>query len=81
MGNRVKDIEQHKVHSNVVDQNKVNVKHFSGATVEHMKSYVVPSKEFDNDLYVLHYGTNDLWSSKNPKNIAKDTRPRFEERS
>ena len=35
-----------------------------------MKSYVIPSKSFDNDLVILHVGTNDLRENKTAKQIA-----------
>ena len=68
----LKDIEPNKVKKGVGDNEKVFVKHFSGATTNHMKSYVVPSKEFNNDLVILHCGTNDLRSNKSPLEIATE---------
>ena len=37
-----------------------------------MFSYVQPSKEFNNDLVILHCGTNDLRSEKPPLEIANE---------
>ena len=37
-----------------------------------MKSYVIPTKRFENDLVILHCGTNDLRSAKNPNDIAEE---------
>ena len=37
-----------------------------------MHSYVEPSKEFKNDLVILHCGTNDLQTEKQPIEIAKE---------
>ena len=64
----LKDIEQHKIRKGL--GNKIYVKQFSGANIEHMKSYVIPSKSFDNDLVILHVGTNDLREKKTAKEIA-----------
>ena len=68
----LKDIEPIKVKKGVGVNEKVFVKHFTGATTNHMKSYVVPSKEFNNDLVILHCGTNDLRSNKSPLEIATE---------
>ena len=68
----VKDIDQHKVRKGLFNNEKVYVKNFSGATVNHMKSYVIPTKSFENDLIILHCGTNDLRSAKNPNDIAEE---------
>ena len=48
------------------------VKTFSGATVTDMKSYIIPTKGFENDIIILHCGTNDLRSIKKPNDIADD---------
>ena len=66
----LKDIEQHKIRKGLGNNDKVYVKQFSGANIEHMKSYVIPSKSFDNDLVILHVGTNDLREKKTAKEIA-----------
>ena len=66
----IKDIEQHKIRQGLGSKEKVHVKHFSGANIEHMKSYVIPSKSYDNDLIILHVGTNDLRENKSAKEIA-----------
>ena len=68
----LKDIEQHKVRNGLANNEKVFVKHFSGATVKDMKSYVIPTKSFENDLIILHCGTNDLRSIKKPSDIADE---------
>ena len=52
------------------NKERVCVKHFSGATSNHMKSYVIPSKSYENDLVILHVGTNDLHERKTAKEIA-----------
>ena len=68
----IKDIDQRKIRNGLPNKDKIYVKHFSGATVDHMKSYVIPSKDYDNDLVILHCGTNDLKDGKSAKDIAND---------
>ena len=68
----LKDIEQHRVRKGLQNNEKVYVKHFSGATTNHMHSYVKPSKDFNNELVILHCGTNDLRSEKQPLEIANE---------
>ena len=64
----IKDIEAPKVKGSLTNDEKVYVKCFPGATTDHMKSYVIPTKTFfNNDLIILHCGTNDLRSGKIPK--------------
>ena len=40
----LKDIQQHKIRNGLTNNEKVYVKHFAGATVEHMKSYCTHKK-------------------------------------
>ena len=68
----IKDVEPQKVRSGLNNKDKVYVKSFSGATTNHMKSYSIPSKEYKNDLIILHSGTNDLRSTKQPMDIATE---------
>ena len=68
----LKDVEPQKVRSGLNNNDKVYVKSFSGATTNHMKSYSIPSKEYKNDLVILHSGTNDLRSTKQPMDIAAE---------
>ena len=67
----VRDIDQHKVRKGLFNNEKVYVNNFSGATVNHMKIYVIPTKRFENDLVILHCGTNDLRSA-NPNDFAEE---------
>ena len=67
----VKDVEQHKLR-NSLNKERIFIKNFSGATVEDMKTYIIPSKKHDNDLVILHVGTNDLRHPKEAKEIAKE---------
>ena len=62
-----KDIDQGKVRKGLHNNEKVYIKSFPGATTNHMKSYANPSKEFNNDLIILHCGSN-----KQPNEIAKE---------
>ena len=50
---------------------KVYAKSFSGAKVRCMKDYLKPSLRQNPDHVVLHVGTNDLDSNKDPELIAK----------
>ena len=66
----LKDIDQHKVRNGVNNGQKIYVKSFSGATVKDMSSYVEPSKDHNNDLIIVHCGTNDLRGGKKPDEIS-----------
>ena len=68
----VKDVEQHKLRKGLNNKERIFIKHFSGATVEDMKMYIIPSKKHENDLVILHVGTNDLRQPKAAKEIAKE---------
>ena len=68
----LKDIEQHKIRKGLGNKERVYVKHFSGATIDHMKSYVIPSKSYENELVILHVGANDRREKKTSKEIATD---------
>ena len=68
----LKDIEPIKVKKKALVTTRKYVKHFSGATTKHMKSYVIPSKEFHNDLVILHCDTNDLRSNKSLLEISTE---------
>ena len=63
-------IEQHKFKEGLGNNERVYVKSFSGANIEAMKSHVVPSKKYENDLVILHCGTNDLRGNETAENIA-----------
>ena len=65
-------IEQHKFKDGLGNNEHVYVKSFSGADVEAMRSHVIPSKRFENDLVILHCGTNDLRGNKTAEIIATD---------
>ena len=68
-----KDIQAHKMRQGLVKQNdKCYVKSFNGATINDMKYHVIPSLQHENDLYILHCGSNDLRSEKTPEIIANE---------
>ena len=67
----LKDIEPHKMRQAVGKSEKVYIKSFTGADTESMEHYIIPSKKYDNDLIILHFGTNDLRSDKQANDIAK----------
>ena len=60
----VKDVKQYKLRKGLNNKERIFIKNFSGATVEDMKNYIIPSKKYDNDLVILHVGTNDLRQPK-----------------
>ena len=68
----VKDVEQHKLRKGLHNKERIFIKHFSGATVDDMKNYILPSKKYENDLVILHVGTNDLRNPKEAKEIANE---------
>ena len=49
----------------------VSVKSFSGATLEDMESYAIPTMRADPDKVVIHIGTNDLQTRMQPREIAE----------
>ena len=67
---KIKDVERYLIRKDLNNKEKVFVKHFSGATVEDMKNYKIPSKKHENDLVILHVGTNDLRDPKSAIVIA-----------
>lgn len=68
----LKDIEAHKIREALSSNERVYVKNFSGADIDDMKSYVIPTKKHENDLLILHFGTNSLRGNKSAEDIAKE---------
>lgn len=68
----IKDIKSFKVRNGLPNKESVYVKSFSGATVECMKSHVIPSLKYNPNVIILNAGTNDLRSNKLPEQIAED---------
>ena len=52
------------------EKKKVIVKSFSGATTNCMRSHVIPTKEQNPDVIILHCGTNDLRKNDTLESIA-----------
>ena len=50
---------------------KIYVKSFSGATVSCMEDYMKPSIRISPDHFILHVGTNDLYSEKSSMEMAE----------
>ena len=53
-------------------EEKVVVKHFSGSTIEDMKTYIQAPLKRDPDRVIIHVGTYDSRSSQDPETIAKN---------
>ena len=64
----IKQIKANNLRKNLSGNEKVFVKSFPGATVSQM--HHKPSMEFDPNLVIIHVGTNDLRSAKDPNQIA-----------
>ena len=68
-----KDIETYKMRKGLNNSSdKLYLKSFNGATTEDMKSYIIPSKTRENDLYIIHTGSNDLRTPMSPEDIANN---------
>ena len=52
------------------EKKKVIVKFFSGAATNCMRSHVIPTKEQNSDVIILHCGTNDLRKTYTLESIA-----------
>ena len=50
---------------------KIYMKSFSGATVSCMEDYMKPSIRISPDHFILHVGTNDLYSEKSSMEMAE----------
>ena len=68
----INNIDREKVQRGLYNNDKVYVKSFPGATSKDMESYSTPIKDYENDLIILHCGTNDLKGNKSPAEIAKE---------
>ena len=49
----------------------VKVRSFSGAKTTDMMHYTKPAMDENAELYIVHFGTNDLRSDQNPQEIAE----------
>ena len=68
----IKSVKPKMVKEKLPAGEKVYVKSFSGATVSNMYHYSKPSLDYEPDLVIMHVGTNDLRTDKNPKEIANE---------
>ena len=67
----IKDIESYKMRQVIGKSEKLFIKSFAGANIEAMEHYVKPTKKHENDLIILHFGTNDLRSNTHAHEIAQ----------
>ena len=67
----LKDVKPYQLKNKLKKSDKLYVQSYRGAKTSAMKFHAEASKEFDNDVYVLHCGTNDLKIDKSPEDIAK----------
>ena len=51
---------------------RIFVKSFPGSTIDCMKDYIKPSLKYDPDAIIIHVGTNDLRTEKEPTQIADE---------
>ena len=51
---------------------RIYIKSFSGSTIDCMKDYIKPSLKYDPDAIIIHIGTNDLRTEKEPTQIADE---------
>ena len=52
------------------ESNKVITKHFSGANMADVKSYILPTKSCNSENIVLHRGTNELNKENSTNEIS-----------
>ena len=68
----LKDIKGYEMKKDLPKNTKVFVRPNSGANTEDMIDYVRPTKKHNPDLFILHCGTNDLRTGKEPSAIANE---------
>ena len=69
----VKNIDGYLLTSSVNHKYNVKVRPFLSAKTIDMLEYIKPTKrDFNPDVYLLHVGTNDLFSNKSPEQISMD---------
>ena len=68
----LRDIKAYDLKKLLPRETRVYVGPHSGATVEDMIDYVNPSRKRNPDLLIIHAGTNDLRSGKQPVQIASE---------
>ena len=68
----VKHIKGYEMKEELPRNTRAFVRTHPGATTEDMVDYINPTRKFNSELYILHCGTNDLRTGKNPEIIADD---------
>ena len=68
----VRNVHGYKMANKLPRGTKTYVRSESGATTLDMWDYVNPSRRRNPDLFILHTGTNDLRSGKQPEDIANE---------
>ena len=68
----IKSIQPHRMQFDMSSSDKIYMKSFPGAVTSDFVHYSRPSTKYDNQVYVLHTGANDLRSTKTPEGIAKE---------
>lgn len=67
----IKDLKGWKMSQQTNNTSKIIVKSFPGATTDDMQAYIQPSVKQSPNEAIIHIGTNDLKSTKQPKLISK----------
>ena len=68
----VRHIHPKKMKMGMYTNDNIFIKSFPGATTDDMYDYCKPSQKYDNNLYLLHTGTNDLRADKSAEDIAEN---------
>ena len=68
----IKGVRGYEMKKTLPKNTKAYVRTESGATTEDMIDYVNPSRKHKPALYILHCGTNDLRTGKQPTEIANE---------
>ena len=66
----IKGIQRWKLKKSLKEN--VQVKAFHGASIEDMKHYIIPTKEEEPNVVILHAGTNNLKNNQTPESVASD---------
>ena len=68
----IKEMKGYQMRNYATSNTRIYVKPMSGATTEDMHDYIKPAMRFKPDLFIIHTGTNDLRSGKEPVEIANE---------
>ena len=66
----IKGIQSWKLKKSLKEN--VQVKAFHGASIEDMKHYIIPTKEEEPNVVILHVGTNNLKNNQTPESLASN---------